>query len=170
MDDAVTHRWVASPTSAAEAARSFARGNLRRRRGVFVALWLLAGVLMWASLEDGLGPLARVLWALAYAGVLVACALTIGVLVGRWLTRRRFGARLAPGTELTSRFSPSTVELRGPLARHELSYDGLVHVERVGGWVHIRQVGSPVSLVWPGELFPDEEIERMQAVIAARSS
>lgn len=170
MEDAVTHRWVASATSAAEAARSFARGNVRRRRGVFVGLWLLTGVLMWTSLDDGLDPVARVLWALAYAGVLITCALAIGVLVGRHLTRRRFGARLAPGTELTSRFTPSTVELRGPLARHELSYDGLVHVERVDGWVHIRQLGSPVSLVWPGELFPDSDLERMQAVIAARSS
>lgn len=169
MDDAVT-RWVASPTSAADAARSFARGNLRRRRWVFVGLWLLASVLMWTSLEDGLDPLTRVLWALAYAGVLVACALTIGVLIGRWVTRRRFGARLSPGTELTSRFTPSAVELRGPLARHELSYDGLVHVERVGGWVHLRQLGSPVSLVWPGELFPEADLERMQDVIAARSS
>lgn len=170
MDDAVTHRWVASPTSAADAARSFARGNLRRRRAVFVVLWLLTSVPMWTSLDDGLDPVARVLWALAYAGVLVGCALTIGVLVGRHLTRRRFAARLSAGTELTSRFTPSTVELRGPLARHELSYDGLVHVERVDGWVHIRQLGSPVSLVWPGELFPDPDLRRMQDVIAARSS
>ncbi len=170
MEDSVTHRWVASPTSAAEAARSFARGNVRRRRGMFGGLWLLTGVPMWTSLDDGLDPVARVLWALAYAGVLVTGALTIGYLVGRHLTRRRLGARLSPGTVLTSRFTPSTVELRGPLARHELSYDGLVHVERVEGWVHIRQLGSPVSLVWPGELFPDADLERMRAVIAARAS
>ena len=108
------------------------------------------------------------LWALAYGAVPVACALTIGFLVGRRLTRRRLATRLIPGTELTSRFGPTAVELAGPLSRHELTYDGLVEVDRVDGWVHLRQVGSPVALVWPGELFPDDELERMRTAIAGR--
>lgn len=170
VDDAKTYTWIADAGSAKAAARSFARGNVRRRRWVFLVLWLLAGALMWASLEDGLAPVERVLWALAYAAVLVACALTIGLLIGRRLTRRQLAARLAPGAELTTRFGPSSLELASPLARHELSYDGLVRVERVDGWVHIRQVGSPVSLIWPGELFPADELEQMRAAIEARTS
>jgi hypothetical protein len=115
---------------------------------MFVGLWLLTGVPMWTSLDDGLHPVARVLWALAYAGVLVTGALTIGYLVGRHLTRRRLGARLSPGTVLTSRFTPSTVELRGPLARHELSYDGLVHVERVE-LQHVRRSRQAAAAMLP---------------------
>lgn len=168
MDEETTYRWVAGPGSARAAARSFAIGSLRRRPGLIIALWLLAGVLMWTSLSDDLLPLARVLWALAYGAVLIACALAIGHAIGRHLTRRRFATRLTPGAELTSRFGPTAVELSGPLSRHELSYDGLVCVERVDGWVHIRQLGSPVTLVWPGELFPDDELERMQRLVADR--
>jgi hypothetical protein len=98
----------------------------------------------------------------------MAGALAIGHAIGRHLARRRFATRLTPGTELTSRFGPTAVELSGPLSRHELSYDGLVRVERVDGWVHIRQLGSPVSLVWPGELFPDAELERIERLVVDR--
>jgi hypothetical protein len=171
VDDEKTYTWVAGPDSARAAARSFSRGTLRRRRArvVLTVLWLLAGLFMWTSLEEDLEPLARILWALAYSSVLVICAFTIGTLVGRHLTRRRFATRLGPGTELTSHFGPTTVELTGPLSRHELSYAGLTQVDRIDGWVHLRQLGSPVALVWPGELFPDHELDRMQrAAVAAR--
>ena len=170
MDDEKTYTWVAGPDSARAAARSFSRGSLRQRRArvVLAVLWLLAGLLMWTSLDEDLGPLARILWALAYAMVLVLCAFAIGTVVGRHLTRRRFATRLGPGTELTSRFGPTTVELTGPLSRHELSYDGLTQVDRVDGWVHLRQLGSPVALVWPGELFPDRELDRMRDRLADR--
>ncbi len=141
---------------------------MRRRRWVFVGLWLLFGVIMWPSLSGNLSPLARALWALAYGAVLIALTLAIAFVLDGRLTRRRFAARLSPGTELTSRFGPDAVELRGPLSRHELTYDGLVSVERVDGWVHLRQVGSPVPVVWPGELFPDDELERMRTAIAGR--
>ena len=167
-EETTTYRWVAGPGSARAAARSFTVGSLRRRAGLIVVLWLLGGVFMWTTLSDELAPLARVLWALAYGTVLIACALAVGHAIGRHLTRRRFAKRLTPGVELTSRFGPTAVELSGPLSRHELSYDGLVRVERVDGWVHLHQVGSPVALVWPGELFPDDELERMQHLVADR--
>lgn len=167
MDNARTYTWVAGPDSAKAAARSFRIGALRRRRWLFVGLWLLGGVFMWTTLSEDLAPLARVLWALAYGAVLITCTLALAFALNGHLTRRRFAARLTPGTELTSRFGPDAVELRGPLSRHELTYDGLVSVERVDGWVHLRQVGSPVPVVWPGELFPDVEIERTRAAIAA---
>ncbi len=123
---------------------------------------------MWTSLSEGLSPLARALWALAYGAVLIACTLAIAFALNGHLTHRRFAARLPPGTELTARFGPDAVELRGPLSRHELTYDGLVSVERVDGWVHLRQLGSPVPVVWPGELFPDAQLDRMQRLIADR--
>ena len=167
MDDARTYTWVAGPGSARAAARSFRIGALRRRRWLFVALWLLCGVFMWTSLGADLSPLARVLWALAEGRCSITCTLGIAFALNGHLTRRRFAARLPPGTELTARFGPDAVELRGPLSRHELTYDGLVSVERVDGWVHIRQVGSPVPVVWPGELFPDAELERTRAGAAA---
>jgi hypothetical protein len=167
-EETTTYRWVAGPGSARAAARSFAIGSLRRRPGLVVALWLLGGLLMWTTLSGDLAPLARVLWALAYGAVLIACALAISHAIGRHLTRRRFATRLAPGTELTSRFGPTAVELSGPLSRHELAYEGLVRVERVDDWVHLHQLGSPVALVWPGELFPDDELARMRSGIAAR--
>lgn len=170
MDDARTYTWVADAGSAGAAARSFSRGAVRqpRSRIVLLASLLLAVAIMWAALDDDLGPLPRLLWALVYGAVVVACTLPLGVALGRRLTRRRFAARLAPGTRLTVRFRPTSVELTGPLSRHELSYAGLVHVERVDGWVHIRQLGSPVALVWPGELFPDDELQQMRAAVAAR--
>ena len=79
---------------------------LRCRAGWIIALWLLAGVLMWTSLSDDLLPLARVLWALAYGAVLIACALAIGHAIGRHLTRRRFGSPVTlvwPGEALPRR-------------------------------------------------------------------
>jgi hypothetical protein len=168
VDDQRTYRWVAGPDSAKAAARSFARGNVRRRRWAIALLWLGAGLVMWSALGDDLDPVARILWGLAYGTVLSACAFGIGTRIGRLLNRRRFAQRLAPGTEITSRFGDTSVELAGPLSRHELAYDGVVHVERIDGWVHLRQLGSPVSVVWPGDLFPDEEIERMRSHVAAR--
>ena len=113
-EDTTTYRWVAGPGSARAAARSFAVASLRRRRGLIVALWLLGGVFMWTALSGDLAPLARMLWALAYGAVLIACTLAIGFMLnGRHLTRRRFATRLVPGAELTSRFGPHAVELRG---------------------------------------------------------
>ena len=168
MDDQRIYTWVADAGSAKAAARSFARGNVRRRRWAVVLMWLGAGLVMWSALGDDLAPVARILWALAYGTVLFGCAFGIGTGIGRLLNRRRFAQRLAPGTELTSRFRDTSVELAGPLSRHELFYDGVVGVERIDGWVHLRQVGSPLSVVWPGELFPEDEIERMRSHITAR--
>lgn len=165
-----THTWVADAGSADAAARSFARGSVRRTRSrlVLVAVWLLVGALMWTALGDDLDPLDRVLWALGYGTVVLALALPIGLLIGRARVRRLFATRLGPGTELTSRFGPDAVLLTGPLSRHELTYDGLVHVERVDDWVHLRQLGSPVVGVWPADLFPHPELERMRSRVAAR--
>ena len=49
---------------------------------MFLVAWLLACALMWTSLEDGLGSMARALWALTYGSLVVALTLPIGILIG----------------------------------------------------------------------------------------
>lgn len=171
MDQAVTHSWVASPTSAEHAARSHLRARLGNRRSwLFLAvLWAASGLGMALVTDEAPSSAGRAVW--GFTSVTTIWVLVLPVVL--WLThranRRRFGVRLAPGAELTSRFGPSSVELAGELSRSELAFADLEHVERVGGWVHLRQVGSPLTLVWPGELFPDHELDRMRQVVTERS-
>ena len=169
MDEETTHRWVAGPESADSAARSLSRANLRRRRTwvVLLVLWLACGAPVAAVLDTD-STVSRLAWAYGLVTVMGVVALPVGLFIGRRATRRRFARRIGPGVELTARFGSSSLELAGPLSRHELTYAGLEHVQRVGDWVHLRQTASPVLIVWPGELFPDPELEQMQAAVAAR--
>lgn len=170
MDHVVTRRWVASPTAAEHAARSHLRARLGNRRSwLFLAvLWLVSGLGLSIVTDEAPSVAGRAAW--GYASVTVIWLFVLPVVL--WLThranRRRFGVRLGPGAELTSRFGPSSVELAGELSRSELAFADLEHVERVGGWVHLRQVGSPLTLIWPGDLFPDRELDRMRQAITER--
>jgi hypothetical protein len=170
VDEQQTYRWVADPPSAADAARSFGRAVLSRRRTwlVLAVPWLAFGPVMATALDEVSSPFARVAW--GYAWITLIWVVVVPMVLGlvHWGNRRRFAVRLKPGVELTSRFGPSSVELAGPMARSELSFTGLQHVERVGDWVHLRQVASPLILVWPAALFPDHDLDRMQRAVAER--
>lgn len=163
----MTHRWVAPPAAADSAARSFVRALLRRRSTwlLFGVLWLASGYVMTLALDEVVSPVTRAAWGYAWATAIWAVVLPPVLLLVHRANRRRFGARLGPGTELTSRFGPSSVVLAGPMSRSELTFAGLEHVEPVGGWVHLRQVASPVILIWPGDLFPEHELARMQQAV-----
>lgn len=170
MDERHTYRWVADRSSAADAARSFGRGA-RRRRGLWAWLavvTLLVGVYVSTGIDARLSPAARLAWGVAWAAAFGALATAVvWAVVGR-LNRRWFRQRLRPGDELTSSFGPTALELGSPLSRHELRYEGLDSVQRVGDWVHLRQVGSRVTMLWPAALFPDEELDRLRQVVARR--
>ena len=171
MDERQTYRWVADRSSAADAARSFGRGA-RRRRGLWallVVVTLLVAVYVSTGIDASLPTAVRLAWGLAWAAastVLATCV--VWVVAGR-LNLRYFRKRLRPGVELTSSFGPTAVELDGPLSRHELRHEGLESVKRVGNWVHLRQVGSRVTTIWPAALFPDDELDRLRHVVAERS-
>lgn len=171
MDERHTYRWVADRSSATDAARSF--GRVARRRPGFwaylVLVTLATGAYVSTGMDASLPLAARLAWGLAWAagfGALATCV--VWLVVGR-MNRRAFRKQLRPGIELTSSFGPTAVELGGPLSRHELRHEGLESVRRVGEWVHLRQVGSRVTAIWPAALFPDDELDRLRQVAAERS-
>ena len=131
---------------------------------------LVAGISLSAGIDESLPAAARLAWGLVWSVLLVLVAtVVVWIVVGR-LNRRYFRKRLKPGVELTSSFGPTALELDSPLSRHELRHAGLESVQRIGGWVHLRQVGSRVTMLWPAALFPDHELDRLQQAVAEHRS
>ena len=165
-----THRWVAAPDSANQAARAYLRLVLGSRRWwVFVAVVEALFAVLFASTFDArYGVASRLVWGPVFALVptLVICAVGLGV--AHVLNRRRFGQRLGAGVVLESAIDQHHLVLRGPWATSTISVDGIESLLPSGNWVVLQLIGSPIQAMWPAELFPPEELHRLQGLIAAR--
>ena len=166
----MTHRWVAAPDSASQAARAFLRLVLRSRRwwGFLGGVEIVFAVLFASTFDDRYGAASRLVWGPVYALVptLVVSGLALGP--SHLLNRRQFRQRLGAGVVLESAIDQHHLVLRGPWATSTISFDGIASLRSSGSWVFLQLVGSPVQGVWPAELFPPEELHRLQGLIAAR--
>jgi hypothetical protein len=162
---ALTERFVVRADTAPTIARAFVADRLRARR-----LWLAFGiveVLMAAVLVAGFDPELglglRIFWALAYALVPTSALLGLMLLSMRVTTERNIRKRLPAGAVMESGFGADAFVVRGPLSESRITYASITSVTRRGGVVFLRQVGVPLLNAFPGELFPEAEIDRLSA-------
>jgi hypothetical protein len=172
MDDpTMTHRWVATADSASRAAGAYA-GLVARRPRLWVSMGVvgLAYGMLLALLGNHRGLADRVAWGVVFGAVSTAVlmCLVLALVYGR--TLRQCRRQLRPGVVLESSFGPDAVHLRGPWVEARIQVAGLASVSRRGPWVFVKQRNSPVTSLWPGELFPADELARLRAGIAARTA
>ena len=171
MDESPTYRWVASRGSADDAADSYTRVTRRSpgTRPFLVALWTIysAGFfVLFARVEP---TLARTGAAVCAGGACVALMLAVVLPLGRTRQRRQFRRQLPPGLELTSQFTSEHVELGSPQGSTRVTHTGFDAISRQGDWAHARHAGSPITMVYPADLFPDHELTRLEQLVAERS-
>lgn len=166
-----TGRWVATRRSAGEAARAALGLTLRSARWwVFVvAVQLVFALLLGLTFDERHGTWTRVLWGTVYAIVPTLAVVSLGLGLAFLLNRRAFARRLPEGRVLESAFEAHALRLRGPWAETRLSFDGIASVRRSGDWVFLQQIGSPVPVVWPAELFPAADLDRLRRSISGRA-
>jgi ABC-type sugar transport system permease subunit len=167
-----THRWVGTRDSARQAAGEFVRVLARRPWwwGLVVVLQLGYSVLFGLAIDERWGLWARVLWGTVYALVLTICLVVLILGVSYFVNRRRFQQRLHEGVVLEASLGEQSVTLRSPWAEHTLSFDGLSRVMTSGDWVFLKQKAVPIWAIWPAELFPPDDLARLQRGIALQKS
>ncbi len=155
-----THRWVAGPDAARDSAHALFSESLRRPR-LWVALLVMVVSLTVLLLASGLsvGPAVVI-----GTGGIAAGA---GLLYVR--VRRRFARQVPPGLALESEFGPDFVVLRGPSTESKVSFSGIDQVRRRGDWALLRQRPSRVTSCWPIELFPADELTRLQHAVSRQN-
>lgn len=164
-----TYRWVADDTSVHSAARAFQRAAVRRPRW-WLRLLLIEVVLAYL-IADAFGSHhgrgGRVVFGLVEA-LLPTMLIAMAILgATQRATVRRLLPRLTPGVALESSFGPTSIELRGPRSETTLPFRDLDSIARDGEWVRIAVRGSPDLAIWPGALFPPDELERVREGIGA---
>ena len=156
---ALTYRFVADADAASRVARALARGSVRSRRmRIVYGLLALVAVVSYA-LDPGFGVVMTVYAVLVFLGL---------PLVIRARATRVLRRTLAPGTEVWSGFGPTAFATRGPLGASEYAYGALRSVRRVDGAVLVRMRDSTMLWGFPQELFPDHELARLEALVAAQ--
>ena len=170
MDEPRTYRWVASHGSADEAADSYTRVTRRSRgtRRFLVTLWIIYSAVFFTLFTGVESPLARTGAAVGGGAVCIVLLLAVILPLGRTRHRRQFRRQLPPGLELTSQFAAEHVELGSPQTSVRVAYTGFESISREGNWVHARYVGSPITLVYPADLFPDRELARLTVILSTR--
>ena len=157
-----TQRWVADESSARRAARAFLGPVLGRPRlWVFAVLIELALAVLLSDSVGGFG--------IALLVALVPTVLVIAVMLGTSYvrTRRTFGSRFAPGTELVSVLGGDEVVLRTPQGETTIAYTDLAALHVADDWVLLRRQGSPTVDIWPQALFPDDDLARVRRAVGA---
>jgi hypothetical protein len=169
VDDMTTnHRWVATGDSARRAAAEFPKVLVRQRWwwGLVALVQVAYAGLFVLALDDQDSLAYRALWAVVFA--LVPTILIVMLVLGLScvVNRRRFRQRMREGVVLEASIGERALNLRSPWAEHVLSFDGLSKVVSSGDWVFVKQKGVPLWGVWPAELFPPDDLARLQRSIA----
>jgi ABC-type sugar transport system permease subunit len=167
-----TQRWVGTRDSARQAAGEFVRVLVRRPWwwGLVAVLQLGYAVLFALAIDERSGLWDRVLWGTVYALVLTMCVVVLILGASYFVNRRRFQQRLREGVLLEASLGEQSVTLRSPWAEHTLSFDGLSRVTTSGDWVFLKQKGAPTWAIWPAELFPPDDLARLQRSVAGQKS
>jgi hypothetical protein len=154
--------WVADRRSARSAAQALLMRELARFR-VWLSATAIAAALAVVFLVFGQGGRAL---ALTLAAGLSAFLVGVSVVFAHVDRRRVLRHQLPPGLELTSQFGPDSVTIRGPWSESRISFDGFAQVETVGRWVLLLQRHRKVRVIYPVELFPDDDLARLRLVVA----
>jgi hypothetical protein len=167
-----TQRWVATGDSASQATGAFLKLLVRRPWwwGIVAVIEVGYAALIGLTIEDAYSPLERTLWGAVFALVPTICVVVLVLGLSYLVNRRRFRERIHEGVVLESSIGQRSLKLRSPWAEHVLLFDGLSNVLSRGDWVFLKQKGVPIWGVWPAELFPPDDLARLQRSIAGHTS
>lgn len=167
---AFVHESVATATTASEMARAGLRWRFRqpRVRRTLVIGWILLTLLWSTAYDDDLSVASRLLSAGLFAGLFVVIVTIVMIPLGYVITRRNVAEICAPGTVMRSGFGSHDYVISNPMSSSRISYQGVRSIEVHDRFVFVRLVGSPLTRIYPSELFPPEEVERVAEVVAHR--
>jgi hypothetical protein len=160
-----TYRWVAGPGDARRAARATFPAVALRLGPMWAVLAVVTLAMAMIDRAYGGDLLSACVFGLVWGG-LVAVAVLGLLYVG---TRRRFERQLQPGTAVESEFDQDHVVLRGPDTEARIAFTGIDRIQRSGDWVLLRQRRARLTSCWPSALFPEVELVRLRAAVAANA-
>jgi heme/copper-type cytochrome/quinol oxidase subunit 4 len=158
-----THRFVADSETGPKMARAFVgRAHRMKRQWIAYVLFLVLFTLLFLTGMDVRYSLqTRLVWAVMFALVpTLLLAVVISLLAYVRLIR---GARIRvfPGAVLESGFGEDAMVLRNPVSEVRINYAAIKSVTPGGEFVFMRQLGLPLTSIYPRELFPDAAIARI---------
>lgn len=159
-----TERYVVPPDGRRRLAWASVRFTLLTARGqrlFYGAIVVFALVFQTLEGWSPLGP--AVLEALAFVAVGLLLTVIWTCTVGFSQTWHSTRYRFPGGATLESGFGPDSFVLRGPTGDVRVPYAGLRTVTAHGDFVYVSTDGLGGQAIFPRELFPDEEIERINA-------
>ena len=159
-----THRFVATADSRSRLARA-AVGQLNRsiRTWVFYSVAMVGFVVVtFSGMDPRFSVGVRILWSFIYG--LVPMLFVVVVVMGVYYARclRASQGRLSEGAVTETGFGDDAFVFRNPLESGRISFRSIRTVKRRRDVVFVHRQGMPVPSVWPGDLFPDNEVERIR--------
>jgi hypothetical protein len=109
------------------------------------------------------GLATRLGWSLVFAIVPTLLLVALVNALTYRMTARGARIRLPEGSVLETTFDDDDFVVSGPLSVQRIRYRGVQSVHRQGDFVFLRQVGTNVVNAFPGEVFPDEAVDRIRA-------
>jgi hypothetical protein len=159
------HRYVVQAGTAKAMARAFVRYRLGQRnlRLVFLALWLVATLLLFLSYDpDELSTGARVYGGLFYGLLFTLIVLAVGMALTYVATHRLGRGRMTEGAVVESGFGDDAVVINRPGSSGRTDYSVIRAVDVRKAFVFVRFDGNPVTSIYPRELFPDDALARLR--------
>lgn len=159
-----TERYVVPEDGRRRLAWASVRFTLVSARGQRVFYGVIVVFALLRQTLDGWSPLGpallEVLGFVAFGLVAtVVWASTVGFAQTYHSTRHRF----FPGAVLESGFGPESFVLRGPAGETWLPHAELRRVRVRGDFVYVSTDGIGGQAIFPRELFPDHQVERINA-------
>jgi hypothetical protein len=151
------YAFTAGPTTISVLAWAWLGHFLRQRSTIVVyVLLVVAGATVLATsssftIGTVLGAFVVALFPMAF--VLVATYVR---------TRRTLTRVLGDGAVLQTGFGELALVTAGPTGSSQLNYSALTSIVSRGPAVFIRINGSPVTAIFPRELFPEHELQRVR--------
>jgi hypothetical protein len=162
---AFTERFVVRADTGQMMARVWLADRLRTKRlwVLLTLIYLCVAAILLSGMDPDFRLWVRIVWAAIFALVplaILVAALAVMVYV---MTLRNARTRLVVGSLLEAGFGPDALVVKNPLSESRIRYDGITSVRRRGEFVLLRQVGMPVTSVYPAALFPDDALDRIRA-------
>jgi hypothetical protein len=151
------YSFTAGPNTISELAWAWLGHHLRQRSTIAVyVLFVVTGATVLATsssftIKTVLGAFVVALFPMAF------------VLLANYVRTRRFLTRvLRDGVVLQTGFGESALVTAGPNGSSQLNYSALRSIVSRGPAVFIRLNGSPLTSIFPRELFPEHELQRVR--------
>jgi hypothetical protein len=158
-----THRFVADSETGRQMARAFVgHAHRMKRQWMAYALFLaLFALIFLVGMDVRLSLQTRLFWAVVFALVPTVLLAVLISLLGYVRLIRGARVRVFPGAVLESGFGEDALVLRNPVSEVRINYAAIKSVTRHGEFVFMRQLGVPLTSIFPQALFPEDAIVRI---------